>query len=1610
MSTINYLPLRSTITYQANGSPAGAGLVYTTLNSGQQVWNSVISPEVVTLSDSSAITSVTPALDYSTFGQNWTNVAALSTSATWQGIAMSATGQYQVATGATDIGVFYSSNYGQTWSSATGILPNNSITGITMSSSGQYACCCVSSGSTGNGIWYSSNYGASWTLSNAAVNTWASIAMSATGQYVSAVANTVLNKVWVSSDYGHTWAASTTALLTGFTSISISATGQYQYVASTNTTNTGIYYSTTFGSTWTLASLQSVVILLGIPTVTPITTAVAFTSISCSASGQYVTAVTASASGTPGVYVSTNYGVMFTLVNSTPLSASNMTAVAMNASGQYQVALATAHSASGVWYSADFGVTWTLATSLALSTGNTWTAATLSQTAQYVAILSGQGVFGTMVSYPLVSVDGLTSTGSVTASNLSGALVTSSVTYPDGSVAISGSTPLDYTTFAQTFSSVPIPTTYGNGWFGCAMSATGQYQTVTSTGGSGDIYYSKNFGQTWTQSTGLTLQNYVVVRMSASGQYQLTGVGSSSSNLYISSNYGVSWSSVSSPVNQWTAFAVSASGKYQYAAGSGTKVYVSSNYGITWNICSTSATAAWSSLACSSSGQTVIGCINASSGYLYVSNNYGATWTQSGLTAGQWTGVACSATGQIMSACIVSGGIYYTTNYGATWSASNAATGTWQDICCSASGQYQLACANAGGYVYYSIDNGATWTSTGSTGPWQRLCMSASAQYLLAVGYGGATVGSTTGTPPAGSLSTAGSISGGSLNVTGAITGGMVAVKGGMSYADGSTAITASNGFDYGTFAQNFVQTTLLPNNMASFTCSATGQYMAAYGSPGLYSSSNYGQTWTISNTFNGVGNGVASFAMSASGQYQALGINMGYLYYSSDYGQTWTQTGGIYVWSYLAMSASGQYVTATNYSNNSAYYSSDYGHTYTYSSSALSSNLSGVAMSASGQYQCIVALYVGAFYSSDYGHTWTPVSLSNVALSCVSMSASGQYVTAGCIWAGTNPSMYYSTNYGQTFTKCTIPGYSNVNSAKCCMSASGQYQMSVGYNSQVWYSTTYGVTWSVSTNSTSVNWIGCCLSSNAEYGFILDTSAYINGVSYSVLFTTALSKGSMWLTNSNVGIANMTPTYLLDVGSTGRFTGGVQGQPDLTAIPATFMTGFAQTWVPTPGISANTWNGATMSATGQYQSVSDGSEIKYSSNYGATWASSSIASNSTYCPVSMSASGQYQLTGLNVSGGGIYMSVNYGQSFNYLSSGPTVGYWTAFCLSSTGQYAVAVSGGGHQIWRSANYGATWTQATVSVSNVWADVCCSNSGQFVIACASNGVVAYSSDYGVTYTNASISGYAWWSIACSASGQYVTVCADYAYVQVSVNYGQSWSQYGSPYGQWFGVAMSASGQYQVIGSMNSTPSALYYSTNYGDTWTATSQNGIWGRIAMSQNGMYLLAADYNVGAYSSVLTYPSLITTGDIVVTGQVSKTTAVLARKNAGATVMASGSPTAVQWDTADSMSQGVTGITFNGASYFSNYNAGKTYVVMVTYSVAFASNSTGIRTAYILHNSVKYGMSQVSAVSGDLTYVTGSAVLTVPYGATFYIEAIQTSGGTLGVGGASSTVQVVLF
>jgi hypothetical protein len=145
------------------------------------------------------------------------------------------------------------------------------------------------------------------------------------------------------------------------------------------------------------------------------------------------------------------------------------------------------------------------------------------------------------------------------------------------------------------------------------MSASGQYQSVCIFGGG--IYYSTNYGQTWTgPASGSSSFNWYSIAMSASGQYQSVCIYGGGV-IYNSINYGQTWTASGSSSLDWRSIAMSASGQYQSA------------------------------------------CIN---GGIYYSTNYGQTWTgpASGTLSYEWYSIAMSASGQYTSACSSNVGIY----------------------------------------------------------------------------------------------------------------------------------------------------------------------------------------------------------------------------------------------------------------------------------------------------------------------------------------------------------------------------------------------------------------------------------------------------------------------------------------------------------------------------------------------------------------------------------------------------------------------------------------------------------------------------------------------------------------------------------------------------------------------------------------------------------------------------------------------------------------------------------------------------------------------------------------------------------------------------------------
>jgi hypothetical protein len=259
----------------------------------------------------------------SDFGSTWTSK---DSSRQWTSNAMSASGQYQIATVDSNY-IYISSDFGNTWKQDTSIGSVKLWTSVCCSASGQYQTGVCNS----TGIYRSTNFGSTWSLVNSVASNFQAVKMSASGQYQTAVASNVSN-AYVSSDYGNTWSTIGT-LNTSCTCVAMSGSGQIQIV----TTGTGnVYASTNFGQSWgTAFSITSS----------------SFSGVAISASGQYVTI----AKDTAGLYTCVNspagYGVI--TVGNYAGTASGVTGVA-----------------GSLFYDTSFAIAG--ASSLRISTGSTW--------------------------------------------------------------------------------------------------------------------------------------------------------------------------------------------------------------------------------------------------------------------------------------------------------------------------------------------------------------------------------------------------------------------------------------------------------------------------------------------------------------------------------------------------------------------------------------------------------------------------------------------------------------------------------------------------------------------------------------------------------------------------------------------------------------------------------------------------------------------------------------------------------------------------------------------------------------------------------------------------------------------------------------------------------------------------------------------------------------------------------------------------------------------------------------------------------------------------------------------------------------------------------------
>jgi hypothetical protein len=271
-----------------------------------------------------------------------------------------------------------------------------------------------------------------------------------------------------------------------------------------------------------------------------------------------------------------------------------------------------------------------------------------------------------------------------------------------------------------------------------------------------------------------------------------------------------------------------------------------------------------------------------------------------------------------------------------------------------------------------------------------------------------------------------------------------------------------------------------------------------------------------------------------------------------------------------------------------------------------------------------------------------------------------------------------------------------------------------------------------------------------------------------------------------------------------------------------------------------------------------------------------------------------------------IIRSVDYGNTFSDISGtqfDTTTTYWNAIASTHSADMQVAVAYGG-SIYRSTNYGATWSNSGITVdggansARNWQDIAVSGeTGSIQIACGPGGYLYVSSGSSGTVWSSSVTfngtlqstfgTNTWKALAISANGQYGLACANPGFIYRSGNSCSAWTSTDISLNGgiqnsnrlWQDVGMSANGKYQVacVGGTG-TPGNIYYSKNYGQTWFVLpdpSGNRQWSSVTISENGSTISATtnDASGGIWNYTMPDDQYYTPGLLTNTGSTTAST-----------------------------------------------------------------------------------------------------------------------------------------
>jgi len=367
--------------------------------------------------------------------------------------------------------------------------------------------------------------------------------------------------------------------------------------------------------------------------------------------------------------------------------------------------------------------------------------------------------------------------------------------------------------------------------------------------------------------------------------------------------------------------------------------------------------------------------------------------------------------------------------------------------------------------------------------------------------------------------------------------------------------------------------------------------------------------------------------------------------------------------------------------------------------------------------------------------------------------------------------------------------------------------------------------------------------------------------------------------------LTSVEAEYFVDIIPTGKSANQLIVKSNLVPLTTSSTTSTTTTFNPDPYPTNNlkfsnvsvSRDDVTSSNDGKYVAVVCGSNNKLyiSNDYGLTYTTVTVAGTNTLYRVAVSGTGEYMYCLSQVQGqpAVISRSTNYGVTWN-ITGGVTNSFYS-ITTNRTGQYVLIAAfnleealpnqnnSGEAQVWRSSNYGVSFTRVDFSDVNgqqVATDVAISSSGDRQYAVSPNfnlgGLDAYIGKGTVPLTpsldpiSSGVSPETYYAVSTSADGSKIVVANQGGYYSYpagafnirliqSTNYGNSYVSFGGVFAKWYDVTIDGSGT-NIIALPTGT-STLYRSVSFG-TLSAVGSSRSWVGVSISYNAAVAIASE------------------------------------------------------------------------------------------------------------------------------------------------------------------------